>query len=243
MAFEFETSEVAIDAGASPSAVADMINGNGGEVTSQPVAVEQPVTSEDSSLAGTDEPEIDEVAVSIELNRQIDEWDTKVWQAQEKYDQQIVDLRNQQVEAALEMSKAIEVAKHKRSVHKNVLEELEQMLAEGPFVPTKPTWDSVLDGMQKAAKAAATGESVDVQITADWESIATESVIKDLDGMGPKKLDQITHLYPTLGKLQAARTEASVDHKEFCEMLPKGCGRELASRIEDAVDQAILKVS
>ena len=236
MAFEFETSDIATTPAAAEAV--DLVNGTGTDAA---------VATEDSPLAGTDQAaadaiEIPEDVISVELNRQLDEWDAKVWQAQEKYDQQIVDLRNQQVEAALEMSKAIEVAKHKRSVHKNVLEELEQALAEGPFVPTKPTWESVHAELVNAAKAER-GEAVEVHITDDWESISTETVIKGVEGLGPSKLDKILSLYPTLGKLQAARIEASTDCKEFCDVLPKGCGRELASKIEIVVDEAIMKVT
>ena len=77
----------------------------------------------------------------------------------------------------------------------------------------------------------------------DWRNVSTESLLDGVKGLGKKKLDSITEAAPTAGKLEELRGQASVQHKHFKEVLPKGCGESMADEIENRLLDLIAKRS
>lgn len=96
------------------------------------------------------------------------------------------------------------------------------------------------------------GESKDTSNTEDtsgdspessdnWRMLPTRELIVGLSGMGPKKFDAICELAPTVGDLEDKRGEASKYRQSFAEVLPKGCGDNIAQQIEDRLITHIAK--
>jgi hypothetical protein len=77
------------------------------------------------------------------------------------------------------------------------------------------------------------GWTAEAPATADWRSVATRDLLEGLKGCGPKKVDAICEIAPTVGALEDLRAQASSAFEPFKSMLPKGCGEELAQAIED----------
>lgn len=73
----------------------------------------------------------------------------------------------------------------------------------------------------------------------DWRSIPTAKIVEGIEGLGKKKLEALLDDFPTLGKLEDARGEASKEFAPFKSKLPKGFGDELTSRIENKMLEAI----
>lgn len=77
----------------------------------------------------------------------------------------------------------------------------------------------------------------------DWRNYLTSDLLKGVTGLGPKKLDAITELAPTAGQLEDLRGQASMAYKTFKEVLPKGCGDNVADAIENRLIDHIAKCS
>ncbi|TWU22476.1 hypothetical protein Pla52o_35320 [Novipirellula galeiformis] len=66
-----------------------------------------------------------------------------------------------------------------------------------------------------------------------WRLVPTSELLSGLPGLGAKKLNSLCAVAPTAGHLEDLRGEASKAHQSFKEVLPKGCGQDLADKIED----------
>lgn len=75
----------------------------------------------------------------------------------------------------------------------------------------------------------------------DWQSISTASLLEGIEGLGAKKRDTLIETFPTLGKLEEARAEASKEFLPFKAKLPKGIGEKIASDLEEKMLQAIAR--
>lgn len=75
-----------------------------------------------------------------------------------------------------------------------------------------------------------------------WRETATRELLSGVKGLGAKKLDAIVDLAPTAGHLEDLRAEASRGHKSFKEVLPKGCGQNIADAIEDRLVEHVAKM-
>lgn len=79
--------------------------------------------------------------------------------------------------------------------------------------------------------------------SSDWRDVPTSELLDGVKGLGAKKLDSITEAAPTAGKLEELRGQASLQHKHFKEVLPKGCGESMADEIENRLLDLIAKRS
>jgi len=105
-----------------------------------------------------------------------------------------------------------------------------------PIDPNKPS--------SEAAVSETTDEDDDETCpNADWESVKTTDLLSSTKGIGKAKLEAIIELAPTAGGLERLRGEASLQHKSFREMLPKGCGQAIADAIEDELIKLVAECS
>lgn len=94
-------------------------------------------------------------------------------------------------------------------------------------LPQKPTSESA--------------DQSDEESTA-WQETPTAELLDGVKGLGKKKLEAIVDLAPTAGKLEELRGQASLEHKPFKDVLPKGCGQNLADAIEDRLVELVAKM-
>lgn len=96
------------------------------------------------------------------------------------------------------------------------------------------------DEEDQQADAPAVQEVTSMDWT-EWCKIPTQTICKDIPGLGVKKAERLIAEFPTLGDLEAARTEFSKQHKHFCKALGKGFGENTADAIETAMHD-LLKI-
>lgn len=72
-----------------------------------------------------------------------------------------------------------------------------------------------------------------------WRNAITAELLDGIKGLSKKKLDAIVEVAPTVGHLKDMRAVASQEHKKFHEVMPKGIGAGVASKIEDRVTEYI----
>lgn len=90
------------------------------------------------------------------------------------------------------------------------------------------------------AAGSATGSEPDAPGD-DWRDYPTAKLLDGIKGLGAKKLEAIVDLAPTAGKLESLRGEASYAHRQFREVLPKGCGESMADEIENRLIEHVAK--
>ena len=73
---------------------------------------------------------------------------------------------------------------------------------------------------------------------AEWQKIATETITKDVPGLGAKKIEALCDEYPTLAELETARVRAANESKHFASVLPKGIGKTSADELESRLMKA-----
>ena len=102
----------------------------------------------------------------------------------------------------------------------------------------------ILDGHPLPRNPAAPAGQEDADDPASggsWRDTPTAKLLEGIKGMGAKKLEAICEIAPTAGKLESLRGEASMEHKAFKEVLPKGCGEALADEIENRLVDHVAK--
>lgn len=77
----------------------------------------------------------------------------------------------------------------------------------------------------------------------DWRSTPTDKLLKDLPGLGKRKMELLLEVAPNAGKLESLRGEASMAHKRFKEVLPNGFGETLTDLMEDRLVEHVAKYS
>ncbi|TWT65641.1 hypothetical protein [Crateriforma conspicua] len=77
----------------------------------------------------------------------------------------------------------------------------------------------------------------------DWRSMPTDKLLEGIQGLGSKKMEALMEIAPTAGKLEELRGEASMAHKAFREVLPKGFGQTLTDQMEDRLVEHVAKFS
>lgn len=68
-----------------------------------------------------------------------------------------------------------------------------------------------------------------------WRAHPTSALLAVIPGVKKKK-EMLIEVAPTVGQVQDMRQQASLDHKSFKSVMPKGCGESFADQVEDAVD-------
>ena len=102
----------------------------------------------------------------------------------------------------------------------------------------------ILDGHPLPRNPAAPAGQADADDPASggsWRDTPTAKLLEGIKGMGAKKLEAIIEIAPTAGKLESLRGEASMEHKAFKDVLPKGCGEALADEIENRLVDHVAK--
>lgn len=110
-------------------------------------------------------------------------------------------------------------------------------IMDGRPLPTNP------NAPAESASDPATTEGQTSGVWEDWRDYPTKYLLDGVKGLGPKKLDAITEEAPTVGKLEDLRGQASMAHKPFKDVLPKGCGESMADEIENRLIEHIAKYS
>lgn len=109
-------------------------------------------------------------------------------------------------------------------------------IIEGKPLPKNPNQPAATDGSGDIGQVSTGIESI-----GDWRDVSTESLLAGLKGLGAKKLEAIIEAAPTAGKLEELRGQASLQHKPFKDVLPKGCGEVLADEIENRLMDLVAK--
>jgi hypothetical protein len=131
--------------------------------------------------------------------------------------------------------------KEAQAERKQCLSDLMDGERNGPELPKKPECISYADFLKM--KEAAGNDPIAIAGTInkepnqdeDWKSVPTAKIFEGetIKGLGPKKIEAVCDVAPTLGELEELRNQASLKHLHFCKMLPKGIGEELADAIQD----------
>lgn len=131
-----------------------------------------------------------------------------------------------------QIKEAKEVLKGQQALLARYSSQLADIL-DGHPLPKNP--NAAADGADTGAAAgsAAATDKSKVEPGTNWRATATCDLLYGIKGMGPKKLDGICSLAPTVGHLEDLRGQASIECKPFKDVLPKGCGEELCSAIEE----------
>lgn len=74
-----------------------------------------------------------------------------------------------------------------------------------------------------------------------WRKIPTTEVLKDVKGLGKKKMEALVELYPTLGDLEDLRDQASRGFFQFNQKLPEGFGPTVADKIQEAIGDTMMR--
>lgn len=149
--------------------------------------------------------------------------------AESQFRESVKEAEEDLVEANLREKELAGELKAAKSHRTDCIERLQRLKVRGPQA-------FYVQPQQKKTPDSQEGEQVE---STDWRSVRTEDLLQDIEGMGKKKLESITELFPTLGDLEDARGEASKDHQPFSKVLPKGIGQQLADQIENAMIEAI----
>jgi hypothetical protein len=70
---------------------------------------------------------------------------------------------------------------------------------------------------------------------AGWRLASTADLMSGIKGLSKKKLAALVEQAPNAGALEDLRTVASIEHKQYHEVFPKGIGATVAAAIEDVL--------
>lgn len=75
-----------------------------------------------------------------------------------------------------------------------------------------------------------------------WREQSLGELLKsaEIKGLGQKKLESLTDLYPTFGHFQDLRISASLEGKPLKEVLPEGFGEKITDQIEEVFLNAMM---
>lgn len=151
--------------------------------------------------------------------------------AERAYEIEISSAKEEHFTLAVNRSNLEAELKDAKADEKAALKNLKNLLRRGPNY-TKP--------VSKVEEAIAQSEPSAIQVddaNADttWKQIPTSQIIDGIKGMGAKKAAAIIDLAPTLGDLEELRAAASLAHKQFKELLPKGVGSAMADEMEERI--------
>lgn len=167
------------------------------------------------------------------------------FKAEFDHKQEIAEAKEAHTAASLARQAAEEVFKAAKATEKACLSELSSLINRGPDYP-KPANPASINqeggsGDSQSAIATAVRNDKDSRpIPIDdpnadqsWRAIPTSEILDGIKGMGDKKRDAIISLIPTMGDLEDLRGQASIAHKPFRSVLPKGVGQGMADEIEE----------
>lgn len=94
----------------------------------------------------------------------------------------------------------------------------------------------LFDRPQQSTPPAATDDESDAELNAAanlWRDEPIDSLFDGIKGFGKKKLDALLEVCPTAGAFEDLRGQASREHKQFREVLPKGFGQATTDEMEE----------
>ena len=244
---------------ADPVDPSDLINGDGSTEEEFAAVFGEAVESigrdpEDIHCQGGDEPEDgpEEVTLTEEEHANylaaVEGWKVRCKDVSIHHEMHLAIMKDEQGIAAIAMKEAESEYKEAKRFHKDILAKWMDLRDKGPTLPEEPKKEDFITKVEEPVQEPvqrneAEGSFADEPIDDSWRQIPTLEVIDGIDRMGEKKRDAIIHLYPTLGKLEDIRAEASRECVHFSDKLPKGCGKSIADAIEDRILETIAKLS
>jgi hypothetical protein len=185
----------------------------------------------------------DELAVVASVEKaEIDEEERRFWLEIEAIGEIAKCQRNiQEAESTIDSLKSqIKEEKEFATGEQIRLQRLAAKLAdiiEGKPLPTDP--NKPVDSTEKSpAVGSKLSDPADEAVEAEdnaWREVTTSTLLEGMSGIGQKKLDALIAIAPTAGHLEDLRGEASLAHKHFKEVLPKGFGEKIVDVIEEAL--------
>ncbi len=136
-----------------------------------------------------------------------------------------------------EIAQLKEQLKDKKDFHKGESIRLKMLgaelkaIVEGKPLPENPHKPDEAEQAQQLAEG----------LPEAWKAQQTADLLKELPGLGKKKLEAICDLAPTAADLEKLRGEASLENLHFANKLPKGCGKALADAIEGRLVNLVAK--
>ena len=162
--------------------------------------------------------------------------------AEAQHEEDIAQAKESHTQASLARQAAEEVFKAAKATEKACLSELSALINRGPDYPKPVDRSSINQGGDASDPIAAAVRNDkdsrpipvdDLNADQTWRSIPTSEILDGIKGMGDKKRDAILSLIPTMGDFEDLRGQASVAHKPFRSVLPKGVGQGMADEIEE----------
>lgn len=109
----------------------------------------------------------------------------------------------------------------------------------------KEALDYLVALKKRGPQSSVVASNLGIELPEDdsWRLISTERVLEGIENLGTKKRDLILSAFPTFGELEDARNKASLMHKQFKEVLPKGIGSAIADQLETRIGDVMLEFS
>ena len=259
MTIEIEMPETMEPIATVPVDPSELINGDGSTEEEFAAVFGEAVESigkdpEDIHCQGGDEPEDEPEEVTLTEEEHANyvmawaKWEIECFDLEIAHSRNLEGLKEEQGLAAIAMKEAESEYKEAKRFHKDILAKWMELRDKGPTLPEEPKKEDFITKVEETIQEPvqrneAEGSFADEPIDDSWRQIPTLEVIDGIDRMGEKKRDAIIHLYPTLGKLEDIRAEASRECVHFSDKLPKGCGKSIADAIEDRILETIAKLS
>jgi hypothetical protein len=186
-----------------------------------------------------DDEEYMQIVEEWELRCQ--EWGGKCLNIRIKHADRMDDLKRELISLDKLVEDRRQSLKEAQAERKQCLSDLMDGERNGPELPKKPECISYADFLKMKEAAGNDPIAIAGVINSEpnqdeeWKSVPTSKIFegKTIKGLGPKKVEAVCDVAPTLGELEDLRNQASLKHLHFCKMLPKGIGEELADAIQD----------
>lgn len=93
----------------------------------------------------------------------------------------------------------------------------------------------LFDHAKKASESEVVETVADETQDESWREQSLGELLKsaEIKGLGQKKLEALTDLYPTFGHFQDLRVSASLEGKTLKEVLPEGFGEKITDQIDE----------
>jgi hypothetical protein len=156
--------------------------------------------------------------------------------AEWEHEHEVATAKESHTQASLARQAAEEVFKAAKATEKACLSELSALINRGPDYPKPINQGGDADPIAAAVRNDKDSRPIpvdDPNADQSWRAIPTSEILDGIKGMGDKKRDSILSLIPTMGDFEDLRGQASIAHKPFRSVLPKGVGQGMADEIEE----------
>lgn len=236
MALEIEYADVATDTFTErPEAdPVDMINGDGNAdalltplaSSTSPLAEESQSISQEGGIGQEEDHEEMTLSEAEQFHQEC--------VAEEHHKIEVAAAKEEHFSLAVKRSELENELKDIKADEKAALRNLRNLIKRGPNYPQPK---SKIDEAVAAAGEPSAIVVDDPSADDTWKQVATSEIIDGIKGLGGKKAEAIISLAPTLGDLEELRAKASLVHKPFGSVLPRGIGGGMADEIEDRIEK------